>query len=371
MFQLIATVLAFFYEITHNYILAIALLTLSIMVLLTPLTLKGTKSMLEMQKLQPEIRRLQAEHKGDRQRLNEEMMKLYQEHKINPLGGCLPLLLQAPVFFVLFRVIRKLTQPCTAGMSAANKCFNTVTEQHATVGHFMPSYVKQTTELFQSLFNQTQMLQWGLDLSKPASQVISDSIVKGLPYIVLILAVAATSYIQQWQISARTQNTQANRQQQMIMRVMPAFFALIALTLPSALIIYFLTSNLFRIGQQAYITRRFYRRQDHEPSTVIDTTEKPPPKKDKSEPTLPPVRHQKPGGRVTPPKSAPGKAPAKGGPAPKPAAPKPTPQKSAPKATDNPAPAKGNGTKGGSARAATSRPAPRPRPTPSDPKKKK
>ena len=113
MFEVIANLLAWFYQITHSYAGAIALLTVAIMVLLTPLTLKGTKSMLAMQALQPEMKRLQAEHKGDRQKLNEEMMKLYKEHKINPLGGCLPLLLQAPVFIILFRVLHKLTETCS------------------------------------------------------------------------------------------------------------------------------------------------------------------------------------------------------------------------------------------------------------------
>ena len=109
-FDLFATILAWFYAITHNYALAIALLTLCVMVVLTPLTLKGTKSMLQLQKLQPEIKRLQAEHKGDRQKLNEEMMALYKENRINPLSGCLPLLLQAPVFFILYRVLHGLTR---------------------------------------------------------------------------------------------------------------------------------------------------------------------------------------------------------------------------------------------------------------------
>src|SRR5205085_3413277 len=88
MFQLIANVLAWFYDLVPNYAAAIALLTLAIMILLTPLTLKSTKSMLELQRLQPEVRRLQQQYKGDRQRLNEEMMALYKEHRINPLGGC-------------------------------------------------------------------------------------------------------------------------------------------------------------------------------------------------------------------------------------------------------------------------------------------
>ena len=91
MFDLIATILAWFYDLIPNYAVAIALLTLSVMVLLTPLTLKGTKSMLAMQRLQPEMKRIQQQYKGDRQKLNEELMKFYQENKINPLGGCLPL----------------------------------------------------------------------------------------------------------------------------------------------------------------------------------------------------------------------------------------------------------------------------------------
>src|SRR5215204_2375933 len=110
MFDLIATVLAWFYSIVPNYAIAIALLTLTVMVLLTPLTLKGTKSMIQMQRLAPEIKRLQQQYRGDRQKLNEETLKFYQENKINPLGGCLPLILQMPVFIVLYRVLHKLTQ---------------------------------------------------------------------------------------------------------------------------------------------------------------------------------------------------------------------------------------------------------------------
>ena len=133
MFQLIANVLAWFYDLVPNYAVAIALLTLSIMVLLTPLTLKSTKSMLEMQRLQPEVRRLQQQYKGDRQKLNEEMMALYKEHKINPLGGCLPLLLQAPVFIILFRVLHSLTQVCTPDIDRpASRCLNPTVPRTAT-----------------------------------------------------------------------------------------------------------------------------------------------------------------------------------------------------------------------------------------------
>ena len=79
------------------------------MAIITPLTLKSTKGMLEMQRLAPEMRKLQAQYRNDRQKLNEEMMKLYQEHKVNPMASCLPLLAQMPVFIIMFRVLHGLT----------------------------------------------------------------------------------------------------------------------------------------------------------------------------------------------------------------------------------------------------------------------
>ena len=87
MFELAARLIAIFYAWTHNYAVAIGLVAVVVMLLITPLTLKSTKGMLEMQRLQPEMRRLQAEFKGDRQKMNEAMMKMYQEHKVNPLAG--------------------------------------------------------------------------------------------------------------------------------------------------------------------------------------------------------------------------------------------------------------------------------------------
>ncbi len=86
------------------------MLTLVVMVITTPFTLKGTRSMIQMQRLQPEMRRLQLKHKDDRQKLNEELMAFYKENNLNPLGGCLPLLLQTPIFIILYNVIRGLTR---------------------------------------------------------------------------------------------------------------------------------------------------------------------------------------------------------------------------------------------------------------------
>src|SRR3954451_2211887 len=115
MFQALAWLVSISYQLIPNYAAAIALMTIIVMLVLTPLTWKSTRSMLEMQRLQPEIKKLQTKYKDDRQKLNEEMMAFYKEHKINPVGGCLPMLLQMPVFFIMYRVIRGLAHTAIIG----------------------------------------------------------------------------------------------------------------------------------------------------------------------------------------------------------------------------------------------------------------
>src|SRR5580700_11273412 len=111
----VGAVLAFFFSIIPNYPVDVALLTIVIMAALTPLTVKSTKNMAAMQALGPEMKKLQAKYKGaeNRAQMNEEMMKLYKEHNVNPASGCLPMLLQMPAFFVLYSVIRGITNTVT------------------------------------------------------------------------------------------------------------------------------------------------------------------------------------------------------------------------------------------------------------------
>src|SRR3954462_2248164 len=109
LFKAFADAIAFFYKLIPSYGIAIVLLTIAVRLVLFPLTAKQARSMQKMQQVQPELKRLQAKYKNDRQKLNEEMMKFYKENNINPLAGCLPLLLQLPLFIVLYRVIRGLT----------------------------------------------------------------------------------------------------------------------------------------------------------------------------------------------------------------------------------------------------------------------
>jgi YidC/Oxa1 family membrane protein insertase len=157
-----------------------------------------------------------------------------------------------PVFIVLYRVLHKLTVICSPAAHASGAC--------PVVGNFNPSYLNHSTDLWKALTQTNQMMAFGMDLSHSAAKEMSQSFVGAIPYLILILFVTASSYIQQLQISARNKNgTAINPQQAMLLKVMPAFFALISLTLPAGVVVYFLVSNLYRIGQQAYITKAFYR----------------------------------------------------------------------------------------------------------------
>jgi YidC/Oxa1 family membrane protein insertase len=241
-FDVFAEVLNFFYTLVPNYAIAIALLTLLVMVITTPFTLKGTRSMIQMQRLQPEMRKLQVKHKDDRQQLNEELMAFYKENNLNPLGGCLPLLLQTPIFIILYNVIQGLTR--------------------IEDGTFAPKYLKESSDLYQSLTDTDEMVAFGIDLAVSARHALSTSFVEGIPYVVMVVIVALTSYYQQKQIQGRNPNIEMPPQQKMLMRVFPAMFVVIAFISPAALVVYFMTSNLYRIGMQAYITRTLYHGED-------------------------------------------------------------------------------------------------------------
>ncbi len=280
MYTLIAKPLEFFYGLWPNYAGAISLLTLSIMVLLLPLTLKGTRSMLAMQKLQPEMKKLQTKHRDDRQKLNEEMMKFYKENNINPVSGCLPLILQMPVFFVLYRTLYELLNRGPYGHDMGGAVARSATNAQGGVfedfGNFFPKHLDMSSDLYLDLHASSEMRSVGINLAESAQKAFSDGVVVAAPFIVLVLAVTATSYYQQRQIAGRNPAAAAaNPQQQMLMKILPLFFAFISLTLPAGIVVYFLVSNLFRIAQQAFITRTMYR-DEHGPlattGSEVDTT---------------------------------------------------------------------------------------------------
>ena len=280
MFDLISRVLAFFYSLVPNYAVSIAMLTIVVMVVVLPLTLTSTKSMIKMQRLQPEMREIQQKYKDDRQRMNEELMAFYQANNINPVGGCLPMFIQLPIFLVLFQVIRGLTRRVTdTGIMLGQTSRQVASDVDLTgppdvAQNFNPAYLQDDSEMYQDLSSSNEMLLFGVDLSRSVTQVVSEDLVEALPYMAMILLVLLTSVIQQRQIQGRNRNTQTNSQQQMLMKIMPYMLPVFAIAMPAALLVYFIMSNLFRVAQQAYITRSMFDGTDGEIEVIRPDTSK-------------------------------------------------------------------------------------------------
>jgi YidC/Oxa1 family membrane protein insertase len=181
-----------------NWGIAIILLTFLVKAILYPLTAKSMQSMNEMRKLQPEIEKLKAKFGEDKEKLNMEVMKLYQAHKVNPLGGCLPMLIQMPIWFALYATLQT------------------------------------SVELYHEPF------LWLHDLTHYD------------PYFILPLAMGASSFLMQ-RISPQPAD---NAQAKMLLYFMPIFFTFIMLRLPSGLTLYILVNNVLSIAQQQWLMRR-------------------------------------------------------------------------------------------------------------------
>ena len=198
---LLQELLTFFYGITAslgmaNYGVAIILITLAIKIVLYPLTVKQIKGMKAMQDLQPKMKELQEKYKGNPEKLNKEMASLYKESGVNPLSGCLPLIVQMPILMGIFFAIRDY--------------------QYAHIPSFL----------------------WMTDLSQPD------------PMYILPILSAVTTYIQQKQTS-----TDMNQQTKMMMNIMPIFIGYISITFPGGLVLYWVMSNIFQILQQWFMYR--------------------------------------------------------------------------------------------------------------------
>ena len=261
MFEIPAALLSWFYGITNGYTTAIALIAVVVMAITTPLTLKSTKGMLEMQRLAPEMRKLQNEYRNDRTKLNEEMMKLYQEHKVNPMASCLPLLAQAPVFYIMFRVLRGLTYtPRGAARPVSDAVWGAFQrpDEVADPG-FIPRYLATDSPLYESLFGQHSMPSLGLDLSKSAAVAVRDGFGDSIWYILLVVLLGALYFVQQRMVAARASiSPTMSAGQQKLMQYLPVFFAVFQIFFLAALVVYYVFQTLLRIAQQAYITRAFY-----------------------------------------------------------------------------------------------------------------
>lgn len=242
-FEVFAAALAGFYAVIPSFGVAIILLTIATRILMLPLSIKQTRSMREMQKVQPEVKKIQQKHKGDRQKLNEEMMGLYKDHGVNPLGGCLPILLQFPVLIAIYRVISAPLEyiPQNSALFAG------LSEQAVVVYRFLGFHLDCTlVDAFQS--------RPGL---ATAACGTGNAILSVLPYVVLIGLMGFTTYYQQRQMQAsRTPGDPQMQQMQMMMKIMPVILIVFGIQFPAALVLYWLTTNLWTIVQQRIILGR-------------------------------------------------------------------------------------------------------------------
>lgn len=205
--------LKFFYKYIHNYGVAIIIITVILKALFYPLTNASYKSMKEMQKLQPKMEALKEKFKNDRDAMNKAVMELYKTHKVNPMGGCLPMVVQIPVFFALYKAL-----------------------------------------MFSIELRHAPFILWVKDLSAP--DALFGVIPHGLPFFggfpigPLPLLMGVTMVIQQKMTPSNMDPTQAK-----MMMALPFIFTFMFLNFPSGLVLYWLVNNILTIAQQAYINR--------------------------------------------------------------------------------------------------------------------
>jgi YidC/Oxa1 family membrane protein insertase len=280
LFDALGSVMNFFYTLVPNYGVAIMGLTVLVMVLITPLTVKSTRSMLQMQRLQPEMKRILEKYKNDREKLNAELMAFYKENDINPLGGCLPLLAQMPVFIIMYQLMRGLTVR-TGGLGtglgdiAGRSVEGLALEPwRYTDQFFQPSHLNPGTELYQALSNTDDMNFLGMDLSLSTGDALRASWLIAIPYFGLLAIMLVTGLVQNRQLQSRNKNASVNPQQQAIMKFMPFFLPVISFGFPAGLALYWCTQNLCRIGTNHYITRSIYNKEHQDQPIEVSGREK-------------------------------------------------------------------------------------------------
>jgi YidC/Oxa1 family membrane protein insertase len=228
----------FFHKLSGNYGIAIILLTLLIRFLILPLTWRQTKPMIALQKLQPELKKIQEKYKDDKERLSQEMMKFYREHKVNPFSGCFPLIIQLPIFIALYTAIRTyLLTPPTALLG--------------NVLHVLSGGPGTTT------FKNTSFL-WIKSLADTTR--IAD------PLFILVILLGFTTWYSQKQVMK-------DPKQKNMLIIMPLFTVFIGLSLPAGVVLYWLVTNTFQILQQ-YGIEWYEKRHPEEVRRIAEKAEK-------------------------------------------------------------------------------------------------
>ncbi len=280
----IGWILASIFDVVGNYGLSIIVLTIVIKLVLLPLGVKQIKSMQAMQSIQPKVKELQKKYKGNKAKVQEETMKLYKEAGVNPLGGCLPLLLQFPILIAMYAVLRapELRPVDTDGQP--------VPSAEAVAYTIHNSHLPVDSELFKDVMLHENLGFLGMNLQCSAGQSGSAAVIAAsdrepiqpetpildangqglpfdattgtgnipcgssgtdkIPYFALLIFMVGTTFYQQRQMQKASPPGAASGQQQAILKIMPLMFGIFGYTFPAGLTLYWTVSNLWQIGQQ-------------------------------------------------------------------------------------------------------------------------
>jgi YidC/Oxa1 family membrane protein insertase len=254
-FDGLATVVAFILEQIHNGLstflpddsgwawgLSIVFLTMTVRIVLFPLFVKQIKSQRRMQELAPKVKELQAKHKGDRETLNVELMKLYKDHGTNPISGCLPLILQLPIFFALFRVMNEVKPKSDGSFHGKYGLSDKLIEQAA--------HAKVFGAPISAAFNSSAKLLDQLNGNATTVKVVAA---------LMIVTMGATTFLTQKQMMARSgapADPQQAQVQKIMLYVLPLSFAVFGFSFPIGVLLYWLTTNVWSMGQQRYVIAR-------------------------------------------------------------------------------------------------------------------
>jgi len=298
----IGWVLAFLYDVIPNFGIAIIILTILIRVVLLPLGIKQIKSMQAMQAIQPRVKELQKRYKGNKQKAQEETMKLYREHGVNPLGGCLPLLLQFPLLVAMYAVVRPPSllpvntdsgRPVPVVMAEGQD--RSVYVEQIDGYEIHNNHLPVTSDLFQNVVTHHDLDFLWLNLQCSAAQagtaapnvdtrrqpvvagtpLLSDtggglpnfepvsvakldcgsSAARKIPYFLFLAAMIGTTFFQQRQMQRASPPGASSSQQQVLLKIMPVMFGIFGFTFPSGLVVYWTTANFWQIGQQALLMK--------------------------------------------------------------------------------------------------------------------
>ena len=222
--------------------LAIVGLTVVMRAVLLPLTLKQFRSMQELQRLAPELKALQEKYKDDKQRQQQEIMNFYREHKVNPFASCLPLLLQLPVFISLFYMLRTDLKKHICGEALVSH-YNSLHQHLATpissVAGLPTKYIEQTS--CQQVAPGSGKFLFIPDITNKATGAV--------------LVVLLVLYVGSQLASTLMMSASADPSQRRLMMIFPLFFVIILYRYPAGLLLYWITTNLWTIGQSYFVRR--------------------------------------------------------------------------------------------------------------------